>query len=345
MKTKTMRYALGLVATLMATGTFAQNNYALGPVESASSRTEVVVLGQRFSIDNATRCVSGPRVVSARVCTGLLSSGVYAVVESDSVNLSRAATITILPYSYVPGASTVMVGSRISAVKAELGIVKVGNLGIDETALFSYGAISHQVGAYLEVAGIQPSPNGVVLANGIRFSASGSGVQTVAGPGAQAITGTGILTYTGFGVQAITGTGIQAITGTGTQAITGTGAQAITGTGTQAITGTGTQAITGTGTQAITGTGTQAITGTGMQAITGTGMQAITGTGKQAITGTGKQAITGTGTQAITGTGMQAITGTGMQAITGTGMQAITGTGMQAITGTGTQAITGTGAK
>lgn len=357
MKTKTMRYALGLVAALIATSTVAQNNYALGPVESSSSRTDVVVLGQRFSIDAATRCSIGARVVSGRSCTAALSAGAYIVVEGDQISLGRASVITVLPYSYVPGASTVMLGARVSAVQAELGIVRLGNLAIDETALFSYGSISHQLGAYLEVAGIQPSANGTVLATGIRFNVSGSGVQTIAGPSAQAITGTGILTYTGSGIQAITGTGIQAITGTGTAAITGTGVDAITGTGTEAITGTGTAAITGTGVDAITGTGTQAITGTGTEAITGTGvqMQAITGTGVQlqAITGTGKQAqaqaITGTGkqvqTQAITGTGTQAITGTGvqMQAITGTGvqLQAITGTGEQAQV----QAITGTGSK
>jgi hypothetical protein len=322
MDIKSMRYTLGLASLLLASSALAQSNYALGPVESANSKIDVQILGQRYSIDSGTRCSVRTRVVSRQQCVSALSRDAYAVVETDTLKLDRAAAITVLPFDYVSGASTVMVGARVTSVRPEIGLVSLGSLQVDQTALLSSGQISLEVGSFVEFAGIQPLAGGVVLANGIRFTPS-----TITGTGAQTITGTGTQTITGTGIQTITGTGIQTITGTGMQTITGTGIQAITGTGAQTITGTGSQTITGTGAQTITGTGAQTITGTGVQTITGTGVQTITGTGAQTITGTGAQTITGTGIQTITGTGIQTITGTGALTITGTGTQTITGTG------------------
>lgn len=260
MKAKTMRYALGVVSVLIASVAGAQNNYALGPVESQNSKTDVVVLGQRFAIDSATRCSYGGKVVSKQSCTALLSRYAYAVVEGDSKILGRAAVITVFPFSYVSGASTVMVGARVTAVSPEIGVVRLGGLVVDNTSLLASGPLSLTVGAYLEIAGTQPASQGVLLADGLRFSTS-------------TITGTGIQ------IQTITGTGIQTITGTGIQTITGTGIRTITGTGLHTITGTGLRTITGTGAavDTITGTGSsvKTITGTGatVDTITGSGLQ------------------------------------------------------------------------
>jgi hypothetical protein len=311
-----MRYIAALTTIFLTSGAVAQSNYALGPVESSNSKTEVVVLGQRFALDSNTRCKVRSKVVSRQFCVLALSRDVYAVVEGDSLKLDRAAAITVLPYSYVPGASTVMVGGRVTAVHAALGSFQFGSLLVSNTSLLARGPISLEVGQYVETVGIQPQLGDLVLANGLRFNQSSQTIEIVE---SQTITGTGIQTITGTGIQTITGTGIQTITGTGTQTITGTGAQTITGTGAQTITGTGAQTITGTGAQTITGTGAQTITGTGAQTITGTGALTITGTGALTITGTGAQTITGTGTQTITGTGTQTITGTGTRTITGTG--------------------------
>jgi hypothetical protein len=250
---------------LLASSTFAQNNYALGPIESSNLKNEVVVLGQHFMLDANTRCTVRSRVVSRQQCVSALSRDSYAAVEGDPTKLERAAAITVFPFSYVPGASTVMVGSRVTAALNQIGVIQFGGLAVNDTSLLVSGPIAVGNGDYVEVAGIQPVSAGVVLANALRF-----GVASIAETGAettfetvevvssQSITGTGIQTLTGSGVQSITGTGIQSITGTGTQSITGTGTQSITGTGTQSITGTGTQSITGTGTQSITGTGTGA---------------------------------------------------------------------------------------
>jgi hypothetical protein len=299
MSARTMRYSAALTTILFATGAIAQNRYALGPVETSNSKVDVVVLGQRFTLDANTRCIARAKVVSKQLCTLSLSKGVYAVIEGDPLRLARAATITVLPYSYVPGASTVMAGGQVSDVQPEIGNFRVGDLLVSSTQLLAQGAISLRPGEYVEVVGTQPQANDVLLANGLRWNSipdsDDSSATTVEIVASQTITGTGI--------QTITGTGIQTITGTGIQTITGTGIQTITGTGTQTITGTGAQTITGTGAQTITGTGKQTITGTGIQTITGTGKQTITGTGTQTITGTGKQTITGTGTRTITGTG------------------------------------------
>jgi hypothetical protein len=286
MASKSTRYALGFVALMLSPLGFAQGHYALGPVESSNSKVDILVLGQRFTLDASTVCTIRGKVVSKAGCTAALSRYAYAVVEGDSVQLSKAARITVLPFSYVPGASTVMVGARITAARPDLGVVSLSGLTVDNTALLSAGAVDLAVGTYLEVSGTQPAFGSTVLADGIRYEAL-----TITGTGRQLQTITG----TGRQLQTITGTGIQTITGTGIQTITGTGIQTITGSGTQTITGTGIQA------QTITGTGmqTQTITGTGRQLQTDT----ITGTGRQlktdTITGTGRQLQTDT----ITGTG------------------------------------------
>jgi hypothetical protein len=345
MTTKSMRYALGFAAVILGSTASAQGNYALGPVESTNSKVDVVVLGQRFAIDSSTICTLRGKSISKQGCSAALSRYAYVVVEGDELQINKAARITVLPFSYVPGASTVMVGARVTSVRPDLGVASLGALLVDNTALLAGGAVDLKVGSYVEVSGTQPGFGSSLLADGLRFSTdtiTGTGralqTQTITGTGrqSQTITGTGIQTITGTGIQTITGTGIQTITGTGIQTITGTGTQTITGTGTQTITGTGAQALTITG----TGKATQTITGTGAQALT------ITGTGKatQTITGTGAQAqtITGTGkaTQVITGTGAQ------VQTITGTGKQSADAVSTSTITGTGrlqTQTITGTG--
>lgn len=241
MSAKTMRYPLGLVTVFFAYSALAQTHYALGPVESANSQADVVVLGQRFALDTSTVCTVAGKETTKAACSAALSRHAYVVVVGDAVQLNRASRITVLPFTYVPGASTVMLGARVTDVRADLGVVRLAGLTVDSTALLAYGAFDVALGAYLELRGTQPAFSGVVLADGLRFSAS-------------TITGTGLQTITGTGIQTITGTGIQTITGTGTQTITGTGIQA------QTITGTGrqleTQTITGTGRQAQTITGT-----------------------------------------------------------------------------------------
>lgn len=362
MKAKTMGYTLGVAFLLSLNVARAQAPFALGPVETDSSKFDVVILGQRFALAKETVCTSRGRVVSRSSCVASLSRGAYAAAEASVLTPATAARVTILPLSYVPGASPVMVGNFVSAVRPDIGIVRLGALDVDSTSLLAAGPFELVVGQFVEISGLQPLARGAVLADGLRYETA-----TITGTGRQlqTITGTGIQTITGTGTQTITGTGIQTITGTGTQSVVGSGTQTITGTGKQTITGTGKQTITGTGAQiqTITGTGrsvqTQTITGTGRQLQT----QTITGTGRQVqtqtITGTGRaattQTITGTGrlvqTQTITGTGRaatsQTITGTGRQLQT----QTITGTGRQlqtdTITGTGRalqrQTITGTG--
>ena len=134
-----MRYTLGVASLLLASSALAQNNYALGPVESANSKVDVQILGQRFLIDSGTRCTVRARVVSKQQCVFALSRDTYAVVESDQLKLDRAAAITVLPFDYVTGASTVMIGARVTAVQSAIGGVSLGTLQVDQTALFANG--------------------------------------------------------------------------------------------------------------------------------------------------------------------------------------------------------------
>jgi hypothetical protein len=333
MKKKTMRYAVAVASTVFSMSTLAHNNYALGPVESSNSKADVVVLGQKFAIDGITRCIVRGRVVSRQACAMALSRDTYAAVEADVANPDHAAAVTVFPFSYIPGASKVMVGSWITRTSHNVGQFRFGGLVVDETALMAGGPIAIVHGDYVEVSGIQPVAGGALLADSMRFSAPSIGsdglvdVELVSSMSTQSIAGTGLQSISGSGVQSIAGTGIRAITGTGSQSIAGTGAQSIAGTGAQSIAGTGAQSIAGTGTQSIAGTGIRSIAGTGTQSITGTGTQSIAGTGVRSITGTGTQSIAGTGTRSIAGTGAQSIAGTGTRSIAGTGRQSIAGTG------------------
>src|SRR5882672_7210677 len=142
MNKKSIRYALGYAALLLASNTFAQSNYAIGPVESANSRSEVVVLGQRFFLDASTRCKIRGQVVSAQRCALAIARDTYVAVQGDAVKLDRAEAIAVLSFSYVPGASDVMVGARVTSVAPEIGVVRLGGLSIDATSLLSTGSIS-----------------------------------------------------------------------------------------------------------------------------------------------------------------------------------------------------------
>ena len=104
MNKKTMRYAAALATIVFSTSTIAQNNYALGPVESSTSKVYVAVLGQKFLIDSTTRCVVSGRLVSKQSCAAALVRDTYVAVEASASNPDRAATITVFSFSYIPGA-------------------------------------------------------------------------------------------------------------------------------------------------------------------------------------------------------------------------------------------------
>jgi hypothetical protein len=286
------KLAFGLLTSLACSLAYAQNGEVVGPVEFISSdQTRMSVLGQSFVVDAKTR-ISPVGVRPSQMPA--LEVGALVTVELESTTqLARATSVVVARSSYVPGATPVLIVGTVRYVSPSLAKLWVGGLEIDFSSVSPEVASAIRIGSLVEVYGIQPSPNGLVI--GQTVSAAFPKINGKSNLGKQSIAGTGTQSIAGTGIQSIAGTGTQSIGGTGTQSIAGTGTQSIGGTGTQSIAGTGTQSIGGTGTQSIAGTGTQSIGGTGTQSIAGTGTRSIAGTGTQSIAGTGKQSIAGTG--------------------------------------------------
>jgi hypothetical protein len=87
---------------------------------------------------------------------------------AGSVTTAAAVTATriqALSSSYVDGASFTLVRGQVSAVDASLGRLSVCKLLIDYTpSLGNPDAAVPAVGEFAELSGVQPSPNGVMLA-------------------------------------------------------------------------------------------------------------------------------------------------------------------------------------
>ena len=311
---KKVAKALGFIAVCCASANgFTAPIQVVGPVEGVSAgRSEITVLGQRFTAPSSSLVVSRlDHGASASTRSSGVGSYVVVVGERLSDGTLVAKSIKNISDPYVPGASDVYLRGTVDKYSAVDGVLQIGGLQVlvsDALATNSPNYI--YLGASIEILGTQAVPGGQVWASKINVipventDALGTSIQG-----------------TGLQATSIQGTGLRAIS------IQGTGAQAtsIQGTGLQAtsIQGTGKQAAA----TSIQGTGVQAtsIQGTGLQAtsIQGTGFLAtsIQGTGKQAAA----TSIQGTGLQAtsIQGTGMQAasIQGTGVESssIQGTG--------------------------
>jgi len=316
----------GFIAVCCAsTAGFAAPFQVVGPIEGVSlSRSEIVVLGQRFSATQSS--LAGLRPDLATSANSRVVGAYVAVVgEKLADGTLVAKSINSLAAPYVPGASEVFLHGPVDKFWAESGVLQIGGLQVlASEALATQSPINNYLGANVEILGIQAIPGGQVWAtkiNVIEIARSDALATSIQGTGLQSVSIQG----TGLQAVSIQGTGLQAISIQGTGKVT-----SIQGTGLQAtsIQGTGLQSISiqGTGQQAtsIQGTGKlTSIQGTGLQAtsIQGTGLQSISiqGTGQQAtsIQGTGKAtSIQGTGFLAtsIQGTGLQAnsIQGTGL---------------------------------
>jgi len=291
---KKVAKALGFIAVCCASANgFTAPIQVVGPVEGVSAgRSEITVLGQRFTAPSSSLVVSRlDHGASASTRSSGVGSYVVVVGERLSDGTLVAKSIKNISDPYVPGASDVYLRGTVDKYSAVDGVLQIGGLQVlvsDALATNSPNYI--YLGASIEILGTQAVPGGQVWASKINVipventDALGTSIQ---GTGAQATS--------------IQGTGLRAtsIQGTGKQAA----ATSIQGTGVQAtsIQGTGLQAtsIQGTGFLAtsIQGTGKEAaatsIQGTGLQAtsIQGTGMQAasIQGTGVESssIQGTG----------------------------------------------------------
>ena len=266
---KTNRYPLALLGWAFVAAASAQTAFVAGPVERVSpDLVQVTVLGQTYLIDAQTVFASNGRKLTRIAGTSALVAGGLVAIESRTHSSPRkAALVTVSGSPYVSGATPVFVAGQVEKIASGLGILTIGGLSVDVSAIPPEALANIEIGSFIEVAGTQPLPQALLLADGIVLISSK--VTTTA----ESIGGTG----TGTSLQSIGGTGastsIQSIGGTGrsTSSIGGTGGS----TSLQSIGGTGKS----TSLQSIGGTGAS----TSLQSIGGTGkstsLQSIGGTG------------------------------------------------------------------
>jgi uncharacterized protein DUF5666 len=302
---KRIRFPSVVLGLLFLSVASAQTTFVAGPVEKISPDSrQITVLGQTYLIDTQTVFSSGATKLRGQNGIRVLTPGTLVSIESRA---SQSATlVTVSARSYVSGATTVFVSGKVEQLASELGLIKVGGLSIDVSAVQPEALASLQTGSLVEVSGKQPLPQGLLLAEGIVVAAPASAKTT------DSIGGTGKT----VSLDSIGGTGSNA----SLQSIGGTGKTASL----QSIGGTGKSVSL----QSIGGTGSnvslQSIGGTGK----GASLQSIGGTGKSASL----ESIGGTGTNAS----LQSIGGTGKTVL----LNSIGGTG----TGASVQSIGGTGA-
>ena len=327
----------------------AQGAFVAGPIEKISSNPRsITVLGQSVAIDEQTAILVDGK--SQRVSQALagLSVGNFTFIATGvgSKNAVAQAISTFRGGEYVAGASVVAISGKVTSVRSAVGILNIGALKVDISALSPEVLGQIEIGSVVQISGTQPSAEGL-LVGPVNFSIGGSGVQSlsIGGSGVQKISigGSGVqkTSIGGSGVQSIGGSGVQKISigGSGVQSIGGSGAQktSIGGSGVKSIGGSGTQNISigGSGVQSIGGSGTQKIS------IGGSGVQSIGGSGAQ------KTSIGGSGVKSIGGSGIQNISigGSGIDSISigGSGVDSVSiggsGTESTSIGGSGAESL------
>ena len=290
---RTVAAVAAFVASALA-GTTQAATLAVGPVEQINARAEtLVVLGQTYHVGSSVAIKSA---AGTRVPLVSLQSGELVVVDGTESPSGQAAVsgVTSLPQLDVPGATQLLVTGVVSS-ESPTGQIKVGNLVVDINATLTSDVQNFAVGSLVKVAGTQPNPGGVFLAQTIAPSSTQASSNGIAGTGlsSNGIAGTGLssngIAGTGLSSNGIAGTGLsnKGIAGTGytRNGIAGTGfnRNGIAGTG---FTRNG---IAGTGlsNKGIAGTGytRNGIAGTGFNrnGIAGTGFtrNGIAGTGRK----------------------------------------------------------------
>jgi hypothetical protein len=246
---KTKKFFVVCLLALPSAG-LAQQRIANGPIEKFESATsQLTVLGQTFTLDDATRFAANGRTLARAQGFKLIS--LYQSVNVEGKDTALGTTATVVDFAttaYVPGASSVYIRGPLTEYSRDKGEIRIGALRIDATTLAPEIQSELSAGTEVELSGIQPSLSGA-LVGPIQLSIGGTGLQkrSIGGTGSQ--------------LQSIGGTGaqLQSIGGTGMQK------QSIGGTGSQL------QSIGGTGIQL------QSIGGTGLakQSIGGTGVSSL----------------------------------------------------------------------
>jgi hypothetical protein len=266
---KANRYTLALLGWAFVAAASAQTAFVAGPVEIVSpDLVQVTVLGQTYLIDAQTVFASdGKKLTRTAGTSALVVGGLVAIESRADSSAQKAALVTVSVSPYVSGATPVFVAGEVEKIAPALGILTIGGLSVDVSAIPPEVLANVEIGSFIEVAGTQPLPQALLLADGIALISPKMAAESIGGTGAstslQSIGGTG----KSASLQSIGGTGksVSSIGGTGAnnslQSIGGTGAS----TSLQSIGGTGKsaslQSIGGTGksVSSIGGTGTSAL--------------------------------------------------------------------------------------
>ena len=277
----------------------------LGPVQSVDVARHIIRIDGQAIAFNANTAVSYDNAVVNSGAMAAISSAKPGDLMAAYGDFGRPATsIKFLSAEYVPGAAKIFVRGRVTALDTSIGQAKINGLTFDYTPAMSNPYFKNlRLGEIVEISGIQPVLDGVLLADSVQSGAKGA---SIIGSGAQGMSIIG----SGAKGASIIGSGAQgaSIIGSGAQgaSIIGSGAQSmsIIGSGAQgaSIIGSGAKgaSIIGSGAQgmSIIGSGAKgaSIVGTGAKgaSIIGSGAQgaSIVGTGAKgaSIIGSGNLA-------------------------------------------------------
>jgi hypothetical protein len=166
----------------------------VGPVEAIKERDgTATILGQKLPLRSL-----GPVEVGESV-------SVFGVLRADgSIMVSRV----VLNGEYVPGSSPILLTAVVQKVSPAIGRAVVGGLNVDLNSLASLDQ-TISVGSVVQLAGTQPNPKGLILAQGVGSSA----VQGISGGAVQGISGGAVQGISGGAVQGISGGAVQGISG------------------------------------------------------------------------------------------------------------------------------------
>ena len=189
--------AISVFVAAAVVGTAQAATLAVGPVEQVNLKTStLVVLGQAYHID-ASALIKNQ--AGAVVSLGSLAPNTLVSITGTETATGQATikSVTSLPQLDVPGATPLLVMGVVSS-ESPTGQIKVGNLTVDINATLTSDAQKFQVGSVVEIAGTQPNPGGLFLAQNI---ATVAGIQGGGAASSLGIQGGGSASIKTMGIQ------------------------------------------------------------------------------------------------------------------------------------------------
>ena len=189
--------AISVFVAAAVVGTAQAATLAVGPVEQVNLKTStLVVLGQAYHID-ASALIKNQ--AGAVVSLGSLAPNTLVSITGTETATGQATikSVTSLPQLDVPGATPLLVMGVVSS-ESPTGQIKVGNLTVDINATLTSDTQKFQVGSLVEIAGTQPNPGGLFLAQNI---ATVAGIQGGGAASSLGIQGGGSASIKTMGIQ------------------------------------------------------------------------------------------------------------------------------------------------